>query len=51
MTEQEMNELLTLIAEETMEYRVNDYCDIIDMEFIEAMEDHMNTLGGWSYSE
>jgi hypothetical protein len=51
MTEQEMNELLSLMAEETMEYRANDYCDIIDMEFIEAMEDSMNTLGGWSYSE
>jgi len=51
VTDQEMDELLALMAEETTEYRVNDYCDIVDMEFIESMEDHMNTLGCHSYSE
>ena len=51
MNNQELNELLALMAEETMEYRANDYCDIIDIEFIEAMEDQMNTLGCQSYSD
>jgi hypothetical protein len=51
MNEREINELLAEMAEETMEFRANDYCDIVDMEFIESMEFHMNILSCHSYSE
>jgi len=51
VTDQEMDELLALLAEETTEYRAAWAAEFFRGRPDEAMEDQMNTLASHSYSE